>query len=307
MQRVVLGSLVALFFAVAPAHAQTARRPFLQRLVRSPAVNQAANLALSYFLPGFPNIPLPGAPSGDSTLYVDASVKRSIDATGKNLRDADDIMKALLEKHKDTLSKKVEEKKDLPKAVDKKDEKEPDPAAKKIAELLGKGQTAFLAGRFEEALSAYIEANKLNPNDENAISGMLLTRNELRGDALLMAIKVMTEELRNQKKSGVVAKTAPFDVAIKPIPVVVPLPKNGSVTLPVELIEPAVEDLTLSVVAKGIDAPVLTSKGSIKKGEKAGVVTITTANVPAITAITVNIAATAQTKAASISLKVKVE
>jgi hypothetical protein len=108
-------------------------------------------------------------------------------------------------------------------------------------------------------------------------------------------------------KKVVPEKAAKVEVKIKSVEEV-SLKKKGDTKVKIELTEAAPEDLKIKAWAKDVDAKVLTGEGTIKKGETSGEVTITANEVPAtVSEITVDIAATEKSKAATTTIKTKVK
>lgn len=88
----------------------------------------------------------------------------------------------------------------------------------------------------------------------------------------------------------------------------VAVPKKGDLKVTVELANSAPEDLIIKASIKGADAKVLIGSGTIKTGEKSGAVTITTDNVPdTLAELTIDMPASANTKAASMTIKIDVK
>jgi tetratricopeptide (TPR) repeat protein len=316
MNRLVSISCLILFFSAIPVQAQIVRRPLVRRFIQSPFVHEAVNFGIHQFLPGFPSLPslTKDSPTKDSPILVDASVKGNLDRTAKNLRDADEIMTALLDKNKALLNQKDAPKKDgkvdpipEPKKVDPNAAKKAgkiDDTSKLFQSHMEKGTQAMLGEKFADAAAAFRDALNLNPADAQARQGLLDASSELRAADLTQAIKALTEELRNSKKQA----TKMADVNFKPNTAVVDVLKKGDTKVIVELTDSAPEDLSLKASAQDVNAKVLTGSGTIKKGEKSGAVTITTDNVQdTITEVTIAILATPNTKAASMTVKIKVK
>jgi hypothetical protein len=113
---------------------------------------------------------------------------------------------------------------------------------------------------------------------------------------------------KDAKDKGTKDKDAKAEVTIIGHEGKVALDKKGKKNVTVELTNPAPADLTLKAWAKGVDAKVLTGTGTIKEGAKSGDVTITTVDAPdTIIEITVDVAATDKSKAASTKLKVAIK
>jgi hypothetical protein len=275
------------------------------------------NFGIHQFLPGFPSLPnftRDNSTRDSSPILVDASVKGNLDRSAKNLQDANAIMTALLDKNKALLNQKDKLKKDG-KVDSKPESKEGDPnapkkagtidaAAKLFQSHMEKGTQAMLGEKFGDAAAAFRDALNLNPADAQARQGLLDASSELRAADLTQAIKALTEEFRKSRKEA----TKLAEVKITPINDVVEVPKKGDIKLTVGLADSAPEDLIITASAKDVDAKVLTGSGSIKKGQKSGAVTITTDNVPdTLAELTIRMPATANTKAASMTIKIKVK
>jgi len=285
MKRVIFLTTTALLITALPADAQIIRRPFVQRVIRSPFVNELVNFGLQQFLPGFPQIPQLPPLESPSALLVDNSVKRNIETATSNLRDADDIMKGLLDRHK----------KADPKADDKASAKEDAFHAliQKGNNALAKDSLASLA----DAIAAFGEARTLKSND--------LTAYTLFQEAVSRAtIKKLADEFAAFKKgSPIVPQLA--EVGIEKNDAEMTLEKKGKKDLTIKLSAPAPANLLLEA-SSSVEAAKLSGLGTIKKGEMSGVLTIITDDAPdTLKSVVVEIHSP-KTKTATTTLNIKV-
>jgi hypothetical protein len=145
-------SIVALFLAAVPAHAQIIRRPFLNRVATSPFVHDAINYGITHYLPGFPTLPAttPTTPTtSGSTINVDSSVNANLQKIATNLKDADDITTGILNDQKKRADKEEEDKKAADKKAADDKKKADDEAATATGAKNGavKPQSAPVAGK----------------------------------------------------------------------------------------------------------------------------------------------------------------
>jgi hypothetical protein len=312
MNRLFSISCLTLLLSAIPAHAQILRRPLVRQFIQSPFVHDVVNFGIHQFLPGFPSLPnitLDNSARDSSPILVDASVKGNLDRSAKNLQDANAIMTGLMDKNKAYLDQQAVPIKDSagpPKdnaSTPMKDGKPADAVAP-IQLHIERGHQALLKERFADAADAFRAALKVDAGDANARQGLAYALSELRNQDLANAIKALTTELRNSNK----ATTNLAEVKINPIKEVVDVSKKGNTVITVELANAAPQDLTLKASAKGVDAGILTGSGAIKKGETKGAVTITTNNVlDTLSELTIEVGATSETKAATMTIKIKVK
>ena len=99
MKKAFFLSCLTVLLAALPADAQVMRRPFFQRILRSPIVHELVNFGISQVLPNFP-LPTGDAGGGRETrILVDSSVSRNLEVTADNLSDARSTIEELLKKN----------------------------------------------------------------------------------------------------------------------------------------------------------------------------------------------------------------
>lgn len=316
-------SLIALLAAALPAQAQIIRRPLVYQVVHSPFVNQLVNFGIQQVLPGFPTIPIP---QDNSAILVDRAVRGNSDRAAANLRDADDIMKKLLDKHKDLIARKNEPKKeqepaspleketktnsegltisDLFKGWEKATDKnlkgqflkklleelekagKADTDAKLFQSHLDKGHARLLGENFPEAITAFRDALKIKPGDVEAKNGLFLAASEQRAVDLTRSIQALVQEIGK--------------VDVKIVPALVQVLKVGKSEITITLERPTPVDLTVTASGKN-----LTGSGQIQRNTKGGTVSITTTGVVDTFDITIDIAGTSATRPTSATLTAK--
>ena len=219
MKRGLFVSIVLLNFLAIPAaaQAQLIRRPFLNRVITSPFVHDVVNYGITHYLPGFPTLPAttPTTPTtADSTIYVDSSVKGTLDRTATNLAEAKTIMDQLMVKNKDAIEKKDPAPKDpAPKVpatkvpatkVPAKSEAIPAPADANavkrdalINKLMTAGHDALAKNNLVGAVQAFRDAHNQDPSNPNVLNLLLHADSQQRAtqqnkdlvDAPIKAIK----------------------------------------------------------------------------------------------------------------------